>query len=274
MLKNILFSLSLALLTCNVSWADGNHEKILIYAHRGGSWDAPENTMTAFREAVRQGGVDYLELDLHITRDGKIVVIHDDAVDRTTNGKGKVSEMTLAQIEHLDAGSWFNRKFPEKAKPQFAGEKIPTLQTVIEFAKTVPIKLYIETKTVKSARKDFERKVEEVLDEEGFDSFVVVQSFDVESLKRMKAINPNIKTALLVEHLTDETIELAKQISASEVAPNHESVKSLLVRRAHEAGLKVTVWTVDDPAEIKRLQEAGVDGIITNRPEIVKNLIQ
>jgi glycerophosphoryl diester phosphodiesterase len=271
-LKKIL--LSLALLTCNGSWAEGNREKILVYAHRGGSWNAPENTMGAFREAVSLGGVDYLELDLHITRDGEIVVIHDDTVDRTTNGKGKVSEMTLAQIEQLDAGSWFNHMFPERARPQFTRERIPTLRTVIDFAKSAPIKLYIETKTVKSARRDFEQKVEEVLDEEGFDSFVVVESFDVESLKRMKAINPNLKTALLVEHLTDATILLAKQVSASEIAPHHESVTPPVVRRAHQAGLKVTAWTVDDPAEIKRLREANVDGIITNRPDLVKNLIQ
>ncbi|MBZ5538469.1 MAG: glycerophosphodiester phosphodiesterase [Acidobacteriia bacterium] len=274
MLKHILFFLSLALLISNSSWAEGNREKVLIYAHRGGSWNAPENTMSAFRETVSLGGVDYLELDLHITRDGEIMVIHDDTVDRTTNGKGKVSEMTRAQIEQLDAGSWFNKKIPERARPQFSRERVPTLRAVVDFAKSAPIKLYIETKTVKSARKDFEQKEEEVLDEEGVDSLVVVESFDVESLKRMKAINPNLKTALLVERLTDETILLAKQISASEIAPNHESVTGPLVRRAHEAGLKVTVWTVDDPTEIKRLQEADVDGIITNRPEVVKNLIQ
>src|SRR5438093_1650322 len=133
-----------------------------VVAHRGASGWAPETTPASYRLALEMKA-DYLELDVQMTKDGEIVAIHDSLVDRTTNGKGAIGKITLAQLKELDAGSWFNRTYPEKASREFAGQRVPTLQEVIDLAKNSGAGLYIETKNPELYPPNFEAKLLDIL---------------------------------------------------------------------------------------------------------------
>ena len=162
--------------------------KPLIIAHRGASGLAPENTMAAFKKAY-DTGVSMIELDVQKTKDGHLVIMHDDTVDRTTNGKGKIEDLTLEEIKKLDAGSWFSS--------EYTGEKIPTLGEVLEWAKD-KIKVDIEVKDYKQYR-SMESELNSIIEENNAGKNVMVTSFSKDVLKRIKENNPELKTGLLVK---------------------------------------------------------------------------
>ena len=243
-----------------------------VLAHRGASGSAPETTLAAYRLALALK-VDFLELDVQMSRDGQLVAIHDTLVDRTTDGKGAVGEMTLEQLRRLDAGSWFNRAFPDRARPEFAGERIPTLEEIIQLARPARAGLYIETKNPELYPADFETKIVDLVRRNHFEKRVVIQSFSARSIEKVKKLAPDVPTALLVETLQEDPVEATLRAGSRELAIKYNLLTPEIAARARGRGLALTVWTVDDEESMRRMIDLGVDRIITNVPERLNHLI-
>lgn len=239
-------------------------EKLLIIAHRGASAYAPEHTIESYKLA-KELGAGYIEIDLQMTKDGHLVAMHDDTVDRTTNGEGKVSDYILKEIKQLDAGSWFDE--------QYAGETVPTLREIFEeFGHEV--NYYIETKGNDS---NMEKELLSLLNEFGFLKApygkVIIQSFSEESLKILHELEPSLPLVRLQEYYeADSTsIDTFREIREYAVAigPPYRYIDEQYVEAAIEAGLQVHTFTVNDPSEIKKLENWGVSAVFTNYPDIM-----
>lgn len=296
---------------------------LAVIAHRGASFDAPESTVPAY-ELARELGADYLELDLQRSRDGVLVVVHDDDLQRTSDVAERfperkdspVSAFTLAELKSLDAGSWFNRQHPERARASFAGLKLLTLDEVMDIAEADPARrpgLYIETKKP-SLFPGIESDLQRALQARGWldrPGRVVLQSFDRGSLALLHQAMPQVPKVLLlwlgqgaIEPASAQTfaesgaqdraaflarqqpkdraeferwLGYAKAAGAIGTGPStalagggEQSYADLaqpwMNRMAHDKGLLVHVYTVDEAVDFKRVSEAGVDGIFTNRP--------
>lgn len=249
-----------------------------VHAHRGGAGLAPENTLAAFRKALDLD-VDVLEMDMQVTRDGEIVIIHDDTLERTTDGRGLVTDLTLAELKQRDAGRHFGS--------QFAGEPIPTLREVIALVLSrgnTRVRLNIETKFAKGREgspRDFEEKVLAILRQTGFAERVILQSFHPPSLVKMKTLDPHIKLALLLggRQAPRDPVALVRQYHADYYSSDFRQLTAETVAALHLAGIPVVPWTVDEEADMRRLLDAGVgklagDGIITNYPDRALSLLQ
>ncbi|MCM3569925.1 glycerophosphodiester phosphodiesterase [Neobacillus mesonae] len=248
-----------------------------IYGHRGAKGSYPENTLLSFKKAIDQG-VDGLELDVHLTKDGEVVVIHDETLDRTTNGIGEIRELTLEEIKQVSAGSPFAH-LPDYHEA-WELEKVPTLQEVLELMAPYPTELNIELKTYAASYKGIEEKVQSIVEKCGNDRKVVYSSFHLPSLLRMKKVNPEAHIAWLlneeislpadyIETLDFEALHLNKKIILSKKV-GHSIRKTL--HEDNTMSLKglyeqVRVWTVNDPDQIGRLLELQVNAIITDFPE-------
>jgi len=232
---------------------------VLNIAHRGASGTFPENTVSAFRAAI-DAGADMCELDVQLSRDGAIVVIHDDTVERTTDGTGEVAELTLEELRRLDAGA----KFKSGA---FKGAQIPTLDEV--FAVTSgKCGLNIELKAG-----GLEHPVAQIMQARDALSDSIVSSFDWEYLKIIQRLHFNIRVALLAEEKPVDLLMNAIAMRAHAINPRWDMVTSDLCKAAHERGLKVYTWTVDADERMRALIECGVDGIITNYPERLRTVV-
>ncbi len=238
---------------------------MMIIAHRGASGSAPENTLAAFRKAI-EVGADWLELDVCTSRDGEIVVIHDDILDRTTSGSGKVRDHTLKELKRLDAGTWFG--------PRFAGEMIPTLAEVIALAKADGVGLVIEMKPGRHLGRGFEERLVEALAAGGMLERSIVMSFDHAAVLRIRRIEPKLRTLLLVGRRTSarRILRAVRSHHADGVSVAALLLSKKLVRLFHEKGLLAVVWTVDSRAQMRRCIARGVDGITTNFPGRLKQL--
>lgn len=240
--------------------------KVLNFAHRGASRDAPENTLAAFRLALEMGA-DGVELDVQASKDGEAVVIHDFTVDRTTDGHGAVRDKTLAELKELDAGSWFDERF--------AGQRIPTLQEVIlEVGQQLVLDIEIKAKALSSA--PLVAEVVRLIEDHNLVHRAIVSSFNPFVLRRVKRLNPHIPTGLLYHfdlpgHLLRTLLVFLANPDA--LHPEKHLVTQEYMAWAKERGYRVNVWTVDEPAEMERLIALGVDGVITNRPEVLASLI-
>lgn len=239
--------------------------KPLIIAHRGASSEAPENTLAAFQLAMDQG-CDGIELDIHLTKDGKLVVIHDENIKRTTNGEGIVGEMTAAELKKYDAGSWFSRKYK--------GEKIPLLEEVFEI---VPreILINIEIKNIPSFYQGIEKKLSDFLNRSNRMDQVLVSSFDYLCLYRLKQMNPAIKIGLLYYENFQDYFGLANHfgLPVESMQPSFKTLQEHDVRIAIESGLKIFPWTVNSKSNMEKMIRYGVTGIITNYPKRLKFLL-
>ncbi len=255
-----------------VSQAPGRKKRIKVAAHRGASGYAPENTLDAFRLALEMG-VDCIELDVHMSRDGAIVVIHDSRVDRTTNRRGAVRDLTLDEIRGLDAGTWFNRSHPGQARPEYAGTVVPTLSETIELLEASSVVLYIEIKDPELYADDFESSIISLIRQHGFERRAVLLSFDAGSVGKAKSLDPSIRTALLVDGLKKDPVTAAAAVGADELAIRHTLASPGIVREARHAGLGVTLWTVNGRTAIKRAVNLGADCIISNFPDRVLRLL-
>lgn len=238
----------------------------LSVAHRGASGLAPENTLASFQKALDMG-VDVLEMDVHLSKDGEVVVIHDSTVDRTTNGTGKVGDLDLDQLKELDAGSFFSA--------EYAGEPIPTLQEVIDLAQGRAV-LEIDLKTTSPLPTGLESKVVGLIVSNGLEDRVVLQSLNPLTLFYLKRINSNIPTAL--SYHEGLPLPLRNRWGASLahpdiMQPSASTATEEHVLQRHEDGYPVVVWTVDDPAEMEQVIEHGVDGVMTNRPDLLKAVL-
>ncbi len=242
-----------------------------VQGHRGASGLAPENTLAAFRRAISLGA-DGVEMDLQVTRDEAVVVIHDDRLDRTTDRQGRISDLTLAEIRQADAGSKF--------APAFRGERVPTLQEVIALVKADGNERFHLNLEIKFAAgregqpADIEERVLTILRETGFVHRVTVQSFFHPSPAKMKRLEPRIPTGLLVSerHPVADPVALVRQHGAEYFAPNYRLVTAEMVASLHAAGIPVVVWTVNEPAEMRRLVALGVgalrgDALISDYPD-------
>ncbi len=229
---------------------------MLIIAHRGASGHAPENTLAAFRKAVAQGAT-FIETDLQLSRDVRLVAIHDATVNRTINGQGSVQDMTLADLRRLDAGSWFGS--------EFTGERIPTLEEILEFSKRNDVVFYLEIKP--GGSRGGEHALVGALRESGEIPRVVVISFDSEIVLNLRKIEPTLMTGLLYDGQIENPLEKAVEIGARQVAVRGDLVTPALIDEARKKDLQVVCWTVNHPAHMRMLMAAGVDGIMSDYPD-------
>ncbi|MXX49458.1 MAG: glycerophosphodiester phosphodiesterase [Chloroflexi bacterium] len=225
----------------------------LVFGHRGASADAPENTLAAF-ELAAQHGAHGIELDVHLTRDQQLAVIHNATVDATTNGSGAVAEVSLAQLKELDAGSWF--------APEFAGERIPTLDEV--FA-AVGRRLFVNVE-IKSAVPGIEHALAACIAQRQMEARVLVSSFDAGILRRLRPLL-DVPLGFLCPFVDSAWLDAKRnQQMYAALHPWHASIDSELMRRARESGFMVNAWTVNDSARACQLKKLGVNGIITDQP--------
>ncbi len=224
---------------------NNTNKSFIIIAHRGASAYEPENTLRSFTRAIEMGA-DMIELDVRLSRDKHLVIMHDEKVDRTTNGHGFVKEKMLSELKKLDAGM---------------GESIPTLEEVIALAKG-KAGFVIELKEPGTEGGALNLiKINNLIE----DVFIV--SFNQDLIKGVKDLEPKIKTGLILFSSPDP-IRLAKECHADAVAPFHDFVPKELIERAHKNNLKLITWTVDSREEAETLIDAGVDGIVTNKPDL------
>jgi glycerophosphoryl diester phosphodiesterase len=219
---------------------------MLRIGHRGARAYEPENTLRSFKKAVEMG-VDAVELDVRKTKDGQIVVIHNADVEKTTDGKGLVSELSLREIKELSA---------EK------GEKIPTLKEVLDFLDK-KAKILIELKEA-----GVEKQVLAIVCENGLQKYVIIVSFIEKVLRKVRELNKDVETGLIyVKH--KNPIKAALDLEASYLLPLYRFTHTANVQKAHENGLKVIVWTINKPEEVEEFVKKGVDGIASDKPDIL-----
>jgi glycerophosphoryl diester phosphodiesterase len=223
-----------------------------IIAHRGASGYAPENTLIAFRKAL-QMGADMVEFDVHALPSGEIVLMHDNRVNRTTNGKGYVLQHGFAELRSLDAG---------------AGEIVPTLEEVLDLIdRQIPVN--IELKGPGTAQ-GVARIVKQYLSHGWQSSDFLISSFNHHELAAFKRLVPEIEVAALDGNLPLGYAAFAEELQAVAVCLSHEFVTKEYILDAHKRGMEVYVWTVDDPEEVERVCIMGADGIFTNVPDIAR----
>jgi glycerophosphoryl diester phosphodiesterase len=232
--------------------------------HRGASGEAPENTLAAFELALRQGA-EGVELDVRLSADGVPVVIHDARLERTTSGKGWVREHRASALRRLDAGSWFNRRFPSRARQRYAGTKIPLLSEVLAWARARGCLAFLE---IKGATAGTEAKVLEEIEEAGVQSLVTVISFDLPTLRRLRQLDSRIHLGLDTSRPATGGLATrrAKSLGAVALLPHWAIASRRFIRRAHRNSLRVFAWTVDQPRWMRRRILDGVDGLLTNYP--------
>lgn len=229
---------------------------MLLIAHRGASGHAPENTLAAFRKAVAMG-LNFIETDLQLSRDARFVAIHDDTVNRTTNGQGSVHDLTLAELRRLDAGSWFGSSF--------TGERIPTLEEVLDFSKRHDVVFYLELKPGGSW--GGEHALIGALRESGEIARVVVISFDSSLVGTVRRAEPTLMTGLLYDGQIEKPIERALEIGARQLCVRGDLVTPAMIAEAKRNDLQVICWTVNHPAHMRLLASAGVAGIMSDYPD-------
>jgi len=246
--------------------------RVEVIAHRGFSGIAPENTLAAMRRAI-EAGADRVEFDVLLTRDGVPVVIHDPELDRTTDGRGPVAAKTLAQIRALDAGRWFH--------PQFAAERIPMLEeALVECAGRIAVNVEIKGEAVDPGSLDdpegVEARVVAALRRHGLGESAAVSSFEPRALERVRRLAPEIPLQSLYNrdlHRDLGPVEVCAACGAGAFNCSVEEVNPRWIVEAHRAGLRVNVYTSDDPEEVENLVSLGVDGIFTNRPDVLLEVL-
>ncbi len=231
-------------------------QRPFIWAHRGASKIAPENTMAAFSAAVELGA-DGLELDIHLSRDGIPVVIHDESLERTTDGRGLVADTSLEQLQQLDAGGWFS--------PDFMGEPLPTIAEVLS-AFSGKLSLNLELK-------EFSAGVEVLsLLRQHSAAEVVISSFDYDLLKGLRSLDEALPLAVLFDDGSwRQAVRLANEISACAFHPADNLVCRRMVAACRKLALPVSVWTVDREEQARSLVRMGVSGLFTNDPGALRS---
>ena len=212
--------------------------------------------MAAFRKAVAMG-MSFIETDLQLSRDARFVAIHDESVNRTTNGQGAVHDLTLAELRRLDAGSWF--------ASSFTGERVPTLEEILEFAKRHDVVFYLEIKPQGSW--GGEHALIGALRESGEIARVVVISFDASIVAALRKAEPTLMTGLLYDGQIEKPIEKALEIGARQLAVRGDLVSPAMLAEAKRNDLQVICWTVNHAAHMRLLASAGVAGIMSDYPD-------
>ncbi|MCB2295578.1 glycerophosphodiester phosphodiesterase [Clostridium algoriphilum] len=234
------------------------------YAHRGASAYYPENTMISFEKAVELGA-NGIETDVQMTSDGVLVLIHDEYVNRTTNGEGLVRDFTYDELNKLDAGSWFDKKYNT--------EKIPTAKDLIIFAKENNIILNLELKNGVIVYPGMEEKLIEMIYKYNYEDKVILSSFNHYSMVHCKEIDKQIKTGILYMAGLYQPEVYCKRIGADALHPYFYSVNKEIIDNAKKEGILVNPFTVNEEDCMKSLIKAGVDGLITNYPDKLKRVL-
>ena len=249
--------------------------KTLIVAHRGGAALAPENTLGAFENAIKLG-VDQVECDVHLSKDGELVVMHDPVVSRTTNGTGEIPDLTLAEIKKLNAAAKFPGGFP--------AQTVPTLGELLDLSKgKTDIQIEIKTMATGARYPGIEKKVIDAVAARGMINNVIIISFDFPTLKEIKTLEPRLKTGALVnagwmssrmlappEKLVADALDAT---GADYFMPPFGSVFPELVQAVRARGIKIGTWTVNSASEMKRLADLGVDAITSDKPDELKKVL-
>ena len=228
---------------------------MLKIGHRGTAALAPENTKAGFVKALKLG-LDMVELDIQLTKDGEIVVIHDYDLERIAGVEDRVADLTLAQLRKIDIGSHF--------AAEFSKERIMTLEEVISLVKN-DLQLNIELKMIEQKSELLIINLKQLLKEEDFVEEVVISSFNHCYLREF---GPEFRTAILINSYPVNPVAMIESANADGIHPNYKLLRAKLIEEVHQAGYFVNTWTVNDEDEIKRLEELGVDGIVTDNPEI------
>jgi glycerophosphoryl diester phosphodiesterase len=226
----------------------------LVIAHRGASTYAPENTCAAFDLALEMGAR-HLELDVQMTSGDHLVIIHDDWVNRTTSGFGRVWKHTLAELQALDAGAWFDKKF--------AGERIPTLEAVLNRYRG-RAHLHVE---IKGKTEGLSERTADLIRKLDWTHAVTMTSFQKDKLEALRAHAPELPAGWLLRHIDDEIISEAKRLRIAQLCPKADSVTPELVAHLRAAGFNVRAWGVANEALMRRMVECGVDGMTVNFPD-------
>ncbi len=234
-------------------------ERMLVFGHRGASAYAPMNTLPAFELAVEQGA-DGIELDVHFSQDGQLIVLHDFTVDHTTDGHGYARDMTLEQLKKLDAGVWKGE--------QFKGVRIPTLGEVFE---AVGQKLYInvEIKSESIETDGVEQNVAECIAKNAMTERIIVSSFNPLALKRFREIMPEVPIGYLYVAAALPFSEVMETLTHEARHPQHTMIDQDYMDWARQNRYRVNTWTVNDPARAVELRNMGVDAIITDTPDVM-----
>lgn len=268
------------------------YAKPLNVAHRGARSLAPENTLAAARQAF-DIGADQWELDVAVTADGELVVIHDDTLQRTSNvqevfpqrSAEAVHTFTLAELRTLDFGAWFNQIDPfaqieegavsPEMQQSYVGEPIPTLRAALVFTRDNHWSVNVEIKDASGTPgdQDVVEKVVALIDELGMAERVLISSFNHSYLTRVKAASPAIRTAALVERAPADPLALVRGLGVQGYNPSHRHIRPEDIPALRQAGIEVNVWTVNDPAVMRALIANGATSIITDFPQMLKELL-
>ena len=242
-----------------------NNDGFVVIAHRGASAYYPENTMAAFRGAVEMGA-EMIELDIMMSKDGVPVAFHDAHLDDHTDGTGELKNYTLKELQALDAGSWFDARF--------SGEKIPTLEEVLEFAAgTISLNIEIKTEAVTdSLSGGVEEKSLELVKKFGMEEHVLFSSFDYRAIAHLKELDAEIPAALLYEESQSGAMlpsQLLAKYQADAFNCSYRQLDNKRLKDIEEHNIPVFVYTVDQPRRMRKLLKKGVTGIFTNKPDVL-----
>lgn len=239
-------------------------KSIINYAHRGASGYCPENTMAAFEKSLELGATG-IETDVQMTKDGQLVLIHDENLKRTTGYDGQIKDVTYDKIKTLDAGSWYGE--------QFANEHVPLLSELLTWIAPTNMTLNIEIKNNIEPYIGIEQKLVKTIHEYGLADRVVISSFDHYTLETCKQLAPDIQTGILYMENLVRPWNYANSIGATALHSHYATVTAEAVQQAQQAGVIYNVWTVNDPAMMRKLIEMEVGGIITDYPDILAQLL-
>lgn len=262
-------------------------------AHRGARSLAPENTMAAARKAFSLGASGW-ELDVEMTSDGELVLMHDDTLERTTNANQvfatrqpwKVQDFLFTELSQLDAGSWFIREdpfkqvaagaVPEEEKIAIKEIKIPTLREALEYTRAHQWFVNVEIKDAIGTPADatIVRAIVSLIRELGMSSLVLISSFNHEYLKQVKILQPSLATGALVDVFVPDPVTMLKELSAQAYHPSKDVIIDKQVKELRQAGYDVYVWTVNEEDEMRKFIEMGVSGIITDFPQKLNEILK
>ncbi len=234
------------------------------FAHRGFSGHYPENTMLAFKKAA-EAGADGIELDVQLTKDGEVVIIHDEKVDRTTNGAGNVRDFTLAELRRLDASYIYAGKM--------GVNPVPTFEEYCAWVKDVPIVTNIELKTGVYPYPGIEAKVWELLQKYNLQDKVIISSFNHYSILQMRKLAPQLKYGLLTESWLVNPGAYVESVGVECYHPYYGSLTEKTVAEVKSHNIAINTYTVNDADEVKRLNSLGIDIVIGNFPDMVKKVL-
>lgn len=236
--------------------------KTKIYGHRGVKGEYPENTMLGFKKALELG-VDGLEIDVHLTKDGELVIIHDELLERTTTGEGWVKDATLSEIKAYSVGAKFET-FP-KYERSWDLEKVPTLSELLDLLKPTNVELNIELKTYKCLYPGIEEKVLELVKAYGMEDRIIYSSFHLPTMRRLQKLDPTAKVAWLLAQPISNPGDYLKEMEL-EALHLHEDLLTKMPETWAGLYHKIRVWTVNDKEQMEKLKALGVEAIITDFP--------